>query len=175
MEVLDVLDKICQNKPNIKYKNKDEQLIEALYYYIMYEDNSLFFFPNERKIILNFSKDEIKGELIKNIITTYHLKKDLGLNNIFYVDKMPNDFNDEELEYTFNRLFSLGGIKAIDIYFNTFDGIAKKCITHFINTRYKAKRINKDKISRYLDEHEYLQVDFRKIDDYYKKVKEASV
>lgn len=173
MEVLSVLDKVCENNTTKNYKNKKEQLIEALTIYIMYDDNSLFSSKNARILLNEYNSKQCKTEIIKNIILVYHYKKANNLNQIKYINKLPKDFNEEELEYTINNLFTLGGIKAVDIYLNTFKEIPYKCVEHFIKYRYQANRINKNSIARYLKEKEQLQIDFRRIDEYYGNEKET--
>lgn len=169
MDVLETLDYVCQSSPHRKYKNKENQLIEALYTYVVYEDDSLFFSKEERWLIRKFTKEEILCEIIKNTIAVYKLKKELGLNKVFYIDKLPDFFNEEELEYTIHNLYTLGNTKAVDIYIHTFDKIPMKCVKHFISSRYTAKKINKNTIERYIKENETLQIEFRRINSYYKK------
>ncbi len=173
MEVLSVLDKVCETNPTKNYKNKKEQLMEALTIYMMYDDNSLFSSKNARILLNGLNSKQAKAEIIKNIILVYHYKKENNLNHVRYINKLPAYFNEEELEYTINNLFTLGGIKAVDIYLNTFKKIPYKCVEHFIKYRYQANRINKNSIARYLKEKEQLQIDLRRIDEYYTNEKET--
>ncbi len=165
-----ILDRICTRKPNKTYRNQKEQIYLALYYYLIYHDNSLFYNSIDRQKITNLSPFLLKSLLIKNIITVYHMKKDASLNTITHVNKHPIDFNEEELEFSISTMFEKGGIQAVDIYINTFQDLPMKCIKHFISSRYLPKKINKESINQYIETHDQLNFAFRAIDRYYQNL-----
>lgn len=172
--LLKTIDTVCTRKPHKIYQNQNQQIYLALYNYITEEDNSLFYSSSDRHAIAQVSPYTIQGEIIKNIITVFHMKREDFSNAITYINRLPASFNEEELEFSINNIFEKGGIEAVDIYIHSFKELPMKCIKHFIHSRYQAKKINKDSIKRYLDTHDNLQIEFRKIDAYYDHLKKAS-
>ena len=174
-EVLRTIDSVCTSDSNRQHAYNREQKYFALWNYLEYEDSSFFFFFYSRGRIKRVSKEELMGEIIKNILVVHHFRGESFDNKVTYINKPIKDFNSDDIElfisnlYYISKNYNVDPASSIDCFIDSDSSIPMKLVRHFIDSRYQRGKVNKNTIELYKEKNINLfEKDFQIIDKYFK-------